>query len=252
MTLDDALSPLLGGDRFHTLNGRCERHGEHDFLTVKSNPVWRCPECLLERASIDAANQALKDRKERFFRLAGFPEKYRGAAFVASTTAHRSTRGIAKLFFEGVLQREGWAVLLMTGEPGTGKTLMACELGQRLIEKGCMSVKYTTAMGLLGAIKASYGRDDSSEEMVIEDYATYDLLIIDEIDQQRCSENDRLLIGEVINRRYNSGRPMISISNQSRDTLAASVGDRVADRFAENCYAAVFDWPSFRRTKGAA
>jgi DNA replication protein DnaC len=140
-----------------------------------------------------------------------------------------------------------WTVLALVGGVGTGKTLLACELAVALIDKLGLSVRYATAQAIVSEVQATYGAEGKSEETEIARFAQYDVLIIDEIDAKRSSENANLLLTEIINRRYNAEKPVVVITNQAFDTLARFVGDRVADRLHENAYVCAFSWPSFRR-----
>lgn len=238
------------GHLFEELPGECQRHGMSVVL-VRKGSGWKCPKCNQER-SREAARAAWEtERKELLHRIARVPQKYRGQAFKPHNDQHRAARGLAKAFFDAVVaggKAGGWRALMLIGEPGTGKTLLACELGERLIDSALMSVRYVTAMQMLGEIKASYSHDGMSESGEIQKFVDYDLLIIDEIDLMRGSDNDRLLMNEVINRRYNDERPILVISNKLVGQLAEYVGDRVSSRLHENSIVVSFDWEDFRKT----
>ncbi|HBI70007.1 MAG TPA: hypothetical protein DDZ22_13650, partial [Massilia sp.] len=79
----------------------------------------------------------------------------------------------------------------------------------------------------------------------------YDVLILDEIDAIRNTDNANLLLTEIINRRYNEAKPVIVISNQPFDNLARYTGERVHSRLYENAFVCDFSWADFRRN-GAA
>jgi DNA replication protein DnaC len=133
------------------------------------------------------------------------------------------------------------------GNVGTGKTLLASELAESLIEGLSMSVRYCTAKQMIAEIQAAYSAEGKSEEMEVLRFVQYGLLILDEIDAKPDRENANLLLTEVINRRYNAEMPVVVITNQPFDNLAKFVGDRVDDRLHENAFVCSFDWPSFRR-----
>jgi DNA replication protein DnaC len=141
-----------------------------------------------------------------------------------------------------------WVVLVLFGGVGTGKTLVASELAESLINGLSMSVRYCTAKQMIAEIQAAYSSEGKTEEGEILRFVQYNLLILDEIDAKPDRENANLLLTEVINRRYNAEAPVVVITNQPFDGLARFVGDRVDDRLHENAFVCSFDWPSFRRT----
>lgn len=231
------------------VHGVCETHGEQSvflpkFLKVKN---WACPVCSADKAKTDMQNAWLAERLENLHRIAHIPSKYRGARFEASTAAQKTARSTARAFRDVISTSRTWAVLVLFGGVGTGKTLLASELAESIINNLNMSVRYCTAKQMIAEIQASYSSEGKSEEDEVLRFVQYDLLIIDEIDAKRDSDSANLLLTEVINRRYNEEKPMVVITNQPFDNLAKFVGDRVDDRLHENAYVCSFDWASFRR-----
>jgi DNA replication protein DnaC len=243
------LSTLIADNSalFHRLQGDCEKHGAVEVLKFKTNPDWHCPKCF-EEAIVEKDRAAHTEaRRVLMHTIARIPAKYKDQRFTAHTPAQRDVRGMARNFRDFILDGQHWSALILTGEAGTGKTLLACEIGQAMIDRLMRGVRYTTAAGMIGEIRAAYGLDGKTEEGEIERFAGYHLLIIDEIDAMRGTVNDQMLLTEVINRRYSNERPVIVITNQRRESLAQYVGDRVDDRLHENAFVCSFDWPSFRR-----
>lgn len=231
------------------VHGVCDTHGEQSvflpkFLKVKN---WACPVCSADKAKTDMQNAWLAERLENLHRIAHIPSKYRGARFEASTAAQKTARSTARAFRDVISTSRTWAVLVLFGGVGTGKTLLASELAESIINNLNMSVRYCTAKQMIAEIQASYSSEGKSEEGEVLRFVQYDLLIIDEIDAKRDSDSANLLLTEVINRRYNEEKPMVVITNQPFDNLAKFVGDRVDDRLHENAYVCSFDWASFRR-----
>ena len=231
------------------VHGECETHGKQSvflpkFLKVKE---WACPTCAADKAKSDMQNAWLVERQENLHRIAHIPHKYRGQRFEATTPAQKTARSTARAFRDLISTSRTWAVLVLFGGVGTGKTLLASELGESIINNLNMSVRYCTAKQMIAEIQASYGAEGKSEEGEVLRFVQYDLLIVDEIDAKRDSDSANLLLTEVINRRYNEEKPMVVITNQPFDNLSRFVGDRVDDRLHENAYVCSFDWPSFRR-----
>ena len=247
----EMLGDMVGGwlQNCTTIEGNCEKHGSQPMILpyfVKSRE-WACKICGEEEAKAKAEEQWRKDRVETLHRIASIPRKYQGMRFEATTTAQKQVRSQVRAFRDIIASERVWAVLVLFGGVGTGKTLLASELAESLIDKLNISVRYCTAKQMIAEIQASYGAEGKSEEGEVLRFVQYDVLILDEIDAKPDRENANLLLTEVINRRYNEEKPVVVITNQPFDSLAKFVGDRVDDRLHENAYVCSFDWPSFRR-----
>lgn len=230
--------------------GECETHGPSTVLlhARHSGGAWYCPTCRDIAAQAETEAKWKAQRNETLHRIACIPSKYRGCTFKSSTPAMRAARGVVKTFRDLIAEKRVWAVLVLFGGVGTGKTLMAAELAESLIDNLSMSVRYCTAKQMISEIQAAYDAEGKTEEGEILRFVQYDVLILDEIDAKPDRENANLLLTEVINRRYNDEKPVVVITNQPFDTLAKYVGDRVDDRLHENAFVCAFDWPSFRRS----
>lgn len=80
-------------------------------------------------------------------------------------------------------QKKGWGIYLY-GKNGSGKTYLACAVGNALLQQGII-VKYASVSDILVEIRSSYyNRADEVEKNIISKYADAEFLIIDDI----CSE----------------------------------------------------------------
>lgn len=228
------------------LAGACEKHGDRE-ITVFGDQPWYCPACLEDKVK---AEQRAKDdarRREGLMVTANLPPRYIGERFIAHTEAQKQARGVAKAFMDAAIEGN-WCSLVLSGVTGTGKTLLATELAEAYMAKTTRTVKYATASNLTSEIRATYdGGGTKTEESEIRRFSEYGLLILDEIDMMRGSDNDIMLLTEIVNRRYNAGKPVVVITNKSRETLAEFVGERIDDRLYEGGFSIVFAWASFRR-----
>lgn len=231
------------------IEGDCEIHGKGMVYCPKflADRPWVCPTCSQEAAKAESERQWLIERSDTLHRIAGVPQKYRGARFEATTPEQKFVRSTVKAYRDAIAAKLHWAVLVLFGGVGTGKTLLASELAESLVNNLSMSVRYCTAKQMIAEIQQAYGIEGKSEEGEILRFVQYSVLILDEIDAKPDRENANLLLNEVINRRYNEEKPVVVITNQPFDSLAKFVGDRVDDRLHENAYVCSFDWPSFRR-----
>jgi DNA replication protein DnaC len=231
------------------INGECETHGKASIYRPKflADRPWACPTCSQIKAKAEAERLWIDERRATLHRIAGVPSKYQGSKFEAVTAVQKGVRSTVKAFRDAIASKQHWAVLVLFGGVGTGKTLLATELAEALIDNLSMSVRYCTAKQMISEIQASYNTEGKSEEGEVLRFVQYQLLILDEIDAKPDRENANLLLTEVINRRYNEEKPVVVITNQPFDGLAKFVGDRVDDRLHENAFVCSFDWPSFRR-----
>lgn len=251
---DDTLQPAGGlvagfGARLAMVDGHCKQHGPAQVL-MRTGTEWNCPQCLEMTMAAESRALWLQTRAADLMATATIPAKYVGQRFVASTDEQRSVLRAVQQYRDFILREKAWAALIMVGITGTGKTLLACQLGQSLIAKASRSVRYITAAGMISEIQASYGREGKSEEGEIMRFAQYDVLILDEIDAIRNTDNANLLLTEIINRRYNENKPVIVITNQPFDNLAKYVGERVHSRLYENAFVCDFRWADARRAGG--
>lgn len=233
--------------RLNMTEGTCDEHGPATVL-VRAGLDWHCPQCLEKRMAGEAHETWKAERNASLMENATIPRKYLGQRFLASTPEQKVVRGTVRTFRDFILREPTWAALLMIGQTGTGKTLLACEFAQSLIANSSRSVRYITAKGMISEIQASYGREGKSEEGEMLRFAQYDVLILDEIDAIPSRENSSLLLTEIINRRYNENKPVIVISNQPFDNLERFIGSRVHSRLHENSFSCSFGWDDFRRT----
>lgn len=231
------------------IEGECPEHGKAiNYLPKRfADLPWSCPTCEQIRAKEESERKWIEERRATLHRIACIPNKYRGSKFDATTPEQKFVRSTVKAFRDAIAGKLQWAVLVLFGGVGTGKTLLASELAEALIDRMSMSVRYCTAKQMISEIQTSYSDDTKSEEGEVLRFLQYDVLILDEIDAKPDRENANLLLTEVINRRYNEEKPVVVITNQPFDSLAKFVGDRVDDRLHENAYVCSFDWPSFRR-----
>lgn len=244
MSATEFLPSLTAG--LQAVEGICAEHGAR-AVTIRPDMAWYCPQCLESELKSEYATKWAEQRHADLYAVATIPQKYRGQKFVATTPEQKHVRGTCKAFRDQITQGPKWAALVLMGEFGTGKTLLACELAESLIEKFGLSVRYVTAQAMVSEIQAAYRTEGKSEETELMRFAQFDVLVIDEIDAKRDSDNANLLLTEVINRRYNAEKPVVVITNQPFEGLAKFVGGRVHSRLHENAFVCSFDWQDFRK-----
>jgi DNA replication protein DnaC len=246
----ERISASLGsfGSHVAMVSSVCDAHGLAEVLVRKGAP-WHCPRCLEAKMATEAQAQWMATRSADLMTTATIPAKYAGQRFIAESEDQRAVRFTVQQYRNFILKDQIWAALVLVGKTGTGKTLLACELAQSLINRAARSARYVTAAGMISEIQSSYGREGRSEEGEIMRFVQYNVLVLDEVDAIRNTDNASLLLTEIINRRYNENKPVIVISNQPFDNLAKFVGERVHSRLHENAFVCDFKWADARRTR---
>lgn len=227
----------------------CERHGALTAF-VPEGVKAHCPMCVHELSEREQREQLRVERQEQLTRIACLPERFKAASFKAFNEHCPAVVDVKRQVgaYLRSLQDEPkqWAPLILAGAPGTGKTHALCALANNLIREG-VGCHYTTMQTMLAEIKKAYGTDGMTEAGQVWKYVgNFTLLIIDEADVMRASENDLGLIFAVINGRYNELRSVALATNQKPEKLGEFLTERVADRLRENAQTLRFDWAGQR------
>lgn len=122
--------------------------------------------------------------------------------------------------------------LMLWGDVGTGKTYMASAIANALIDKG-KKVKMTDFAEI-----SNISVFNSMEQ--VNALVNYDLLIIDDLGSERKSGFSTQNVFNVINRRWESGKPLIVTTNYSPAEIKAFEDEdamlrKIYDRILEMC-----------------
>src|SRR5690606_39474561 len=218
------LSDLLPDPDVETVQAQCDDHGP--FESTVRYPLGRdhtairsgCPECVEIAKSKREARDRQQAEAERMFRaarlldVAGIPARFTDRtldSYIAESKGQRFAVNVCRRFHDDFIEQAKLGrSLVMTGEPGTGKTHLACAVARAVIESYGVSAKFSTVSDLLRRIKETYRRDSEiSERSVIEEFVGCGLLLVDELGVQIGSEHEKLLLFEVLNGRYQELKP---------------------------------------------
>lgn len=247
---------LTGSDSPTELRN-CERHGEYEAKNLMRNLWTPCPKCGEERRAEDLkkaqelAEQNRQSAIDMILHRAGIPTRFADRTldgFKADTPEKELVLKICRAYAERFDDRlSNGGGLVMCGQPGTGKTHLACGIANHIAKTGRTSL-FLSVMQAVRRVKETWGRHDSETEAeVIAKMLKPDLLILDEVGVQFGSETEKLILFEIINGRYSEMRPTIIISNLAREELGAYLGERVIDRMSEGGGATLaFTWESKR------
>ncbi|MHC8321224.1 ATP-binding protein [Pseudomonas sp. GB2N2] len=138
--------------------------------------------------------------------------------------------------------------LVLSGNVGNGKTHLACAMVQAVIRKHGARAVIATAAEIIRVFKGAMDRNaEYSDNDILEELASFDLLVIDEVGAQSGSAYELSVLHEVIDRRYQFVLPTVVVSNLVTADLTRYIGDRALDRLRQAGGQAVgFNWASAR------
>ena len=187
--------------------------------------------------------RAEEEREARFRKTV--PERYWGETFdtyeVKNEMQKKALQSVHA--FKAAIENKGFKTLVMLGSPGVGKTHLACSL-IREHEGG----KYRKAPDIIEELRrAKSFTADETEEQIVNYYGRVPLLVIDEIGRGINATDEKYMLYQVLNARYNTRRPTVLISNFGKSDFLAYIGVAAADRLVESAEIVELNGESYRR-----
>lgn len=221
----------------------CEIHGKYES-TKQFRPGGKvfkrqCPECeLLGKKEIEEKEEKKQFQAQvtKYILESGVPKRYKGKVLGSVDKAKPGVKEIVNsvLFymnnFENAMQYG--ASGFFSGECGTGKTMFGCIIVENAIKKG-YHAKYITAWDLIQELRKGYSYSDITVKDQLAQFIKFDLLVIDEVGVQRGSEDERILLYQVLDGRYNEIKSTILISNSKNPVKDGFLDLRTIDRLKE-------------------
>ena len=144
--------------------------------------------------------------------------------------------------------------LYICGTCGTGKTHLAAKIAIDLIRDG-VYVIMQPCVDMLREIKASFGSMKTETE-VLGEYLECDLLIIDDVGKEQCTEWYLATLYRIVNHRYNQLKPTVITSNYTPDELVkrltvganSSSAEAIVSRIRECCAIIEIKGSDYRKT----
>lgn len=232
LTTFDEAGKAIKYKRFDILSWReCPIHGTqpatYGEVLGSIKDEWSYPYKCIECEKVAVVERAVAD--------AGVPPRYLSKAidsFNVSTPERKKSWLAVKEFSDNLDQSlSSGRCLVLIGGVGTGKTHLACGLVRKVVENG-KSAKFTTVQKLIREVRSSWGTNQ--EQAVINAITKHDLLVIDEVGVQAGSENEKNILFDIINSRYEEMRSTVIITNCDIDGIRSYLGERVVDRLREN------------------
>ena len=187
--------------------------------------------------------QAAADRLESYKRTA--PERYHAESldtYKATNEMQKHALNAARGFVHAAKCRE-FKTLCLIGSAGTGKTHLACGI---LREAGGI---YRTAPEIVEELRRAKSFSAAETEgRIVNYYGGVTLLVIDEIGRGINAADEKYMIYQLLNARYNTRRPTVLISNFNKADFLAYIGVAAADRLVESAEVIEMNGTSYRQT----
>lgn len=188
----------------------CDKHGEYEsemFEILGLQIIPGCPECAKEETEKEVQQEA--ERKERArltaLQLRGIEPEYIGKTlddFKPETTTEREALDAARDLEDGRIKK-----LLLLGDNGTGKTLIATALAQKF--DGVVINMFE----LSGKIRAGYS-EGINEVTYLDRLLNHKFIAIDEMGRTKGSDAERNWMSYLIDKAHTRGIRLMLISNR--------------------------------------
>ena len=172
------------------------------------NPDW-----TFSRMTVDSGNQAVVMAAEQYINDFINCMRQRKEREELSREAERGySDAIMRL---ASVPKRHFPSLLIWGEYGVGKSMLAGSIAHELLKKG-ITVIFSQFADIIRKIYYTKNEDNLGYQRQLENV---DLLIIDEVgvDRREVNENQAMLLGKILRTRYNRGLGAILITNQKPD-----------------------------------
>lgn len=168
--------------------------------------------------------------------------------------AYQTAKSYADSFKEHLADGEG---LYIEGTNGTGKTHLAAAVALQLLNES-YPVICKTAGDLLLDIKSAYDSKEYTEREVLDVYKKVDLLIVDDLGKEQCSDWAISTLYAILNDRYEDMKPVIITTNYNADDLVKALTPKgydsakpraIVSRLRESCRVITMAWEDIRVTQ---
>ena len=209
------------------------------FVIDDKVAVWKPtpPRCDCEQAMDywreydrrESENKHQKDMQEKISNLfghSGIKKRFMERTFpnfCCDTPGRKENFKIAKEYADNFSNHKAMGDgLYIEGTNGTGKTHLAAAIALQLIGEG-IPVICKTSSDLLQDIKKSFSFEGTKEHEVLDIYKKVDLLIIDDLGKEQCSDWSMSTLYSIMNDRYEAMKPTIITTNYNVDRLISAL-----------------------------
>lgn len=207
-------------------------------LFGKTVTMNRQCKCVRDKTERENAERELREKNEKAAKNRSYC--FKGNKNACCTFAEddrddarisRQMRNYAERFEE--IQKSGDGLILL-GNVGSGKTFYASCVANALIDKG-YRVMFSNLVDLVQRIQ----NETYNGLEVMEEIKACDLLVIDDLGVERDSAFMQESVYSIINKRYESGKPLIVTTNLTAQDLTnpkTVMCDRIYGRIIEKCF----------------
>lgn len=176
-----------------------------------------------------------------FYRSAGVPERHKPFRPDQSDTEswNNAYNGLKERLRDGILTA-------VVGNRGTGKTqLGVCLVGHCAfnLEKTCLYCKSTD---IFLRIRESMRTEGDSEVHAISEFIKPFFLVVDAYEVRAETQFENRILDHIIDKRYDSLKSTMIISNDSIETIKKQLGESICDRMRETGGIIQLSYNSFR------
>lgn len=216
------------------------------FVSGKELLDWNQEQGRLRSESIIRENRAMK--MQRTMGRSGIRDLYINCSFDSYCVENEGQRKALLMARQYAADFENSiANFVFSGRPGTGKNHLAAAIGNDLILRG-KTVLIVTVADLMSSMKGTFSCTSTlTEENLLHDLSSVDLLVIDEIGVQSESRYEKVVINQIVDRRSSSKRSTGMLSNLDPSGMNSLLGERVMDRMRPGDSIWIrFNWESYR------
>lgn len=146
-----------------------------------------------------------------------YNEKNKNTALIAKKTAIEFVNKFDEF------QKGGKGLYFYSETKGSGKTRLACSIGNALINMYFKNVRFTTTINLLDKLKSTFDKSKTSESLtydeLIQDIKNVEILILDDVGVEVASEWAKEVFYSILNDRMTYKKVTIFTSNCRHELL---------------------------------
>jgi len=235
----------------------CAEHGTYSVAILPNGVSAGCPACFeaSEKLVVEAdvasiARDAAAARNAIATASIGIPMRFKGRTLSKYEVRHgqqqRNVLMSAVDFVRNFTVEEGHSMFLFGGT-GCGKTHIAAAIAMGVVSRG-FTAKFVSLIGFLSKVKSTYSPSSPvSYDEIMDLFCSPDLLVIDDVGIKMETSNDRSVLYDLINRRYQDEKSIVLTSNLNIDELLLSLEEPVMSRLQDrNGLFLRCQWPSHR------
>lgn len=175
--------------------------------------------------------------------------------FVCRTHKQQECFDIAKNYADNFEEhKKKGEGLYFEGTFGTGKTHLAAAIAISLMSRE-IPVIFQTCGAMLSDIRKTYDDKNLSEESTIRAYENVDLLVLDDLGKEQCTEWSVSTLYRILNTRYENMLPVIITTNYNTDDLIRTLSansdmnraQSIISRLHETSQAVTMVWEDYRK-----